>query len=214
VTTMSGEQRMRRVLELLEDHYGSDCGPPEELRDPFRTLIGCVLSHRTREENSSRAAANLFEAADDPDAIIGMSPEELRGRIRCSGFYNQKARNITAICQELVEDHGSTVPDDRETLMSLHGVGPKTADIVLNHAYNVPAIAVDVHVSRVARRLGLADMKSGPEEVKATLERLVPPDRYRLVDNGFVSHGKEYCRKTRPRCGECPLKGACADPQN
>jgi len=211
---MKPEERMRVVVGLLEDHYG-DIGHEEaEGRDPFRTLIGCVLSHRTRDANTARAAQALFSVVSTPEEILSLEPDELRALIRCSGFYNQKARNITAICQELVEDHGSTVPDDRETLMSLHGVGPKTADIVLNHAYNVPAIAVDVHVSRVARRLGLADMKSGPEEVKATLERLVPPDRYRLVDNGFVSHGKEYCRKTRPRCGECPLRGACADPQN
>ncbi len=149
-----------------------------------------------------------------PEEILNLGPVELRTLIRCSGFYNQKARNITAICQDLVDNHDSTVPHDRENLMSLRGVGPKTADIVLSHAYNVPAIAVDVHVARVARRLGLADLKARPEKVKLALEQLVPPERYRFIDNGFVRHGKAYCRKTNPRCGECPLRRVCGNPQD
>jgi endonuclease-3 len=198
---MNPEERMRRVAQLLEEEYGAEEQTETGGDDPFRTLIGCVLSHRTRDANTVRAAEAL-----------GLEPDELKALIRCSGFYNQKARNITTICQDLVDNHGSKVPDDRETLMSLRGVGPKTADIVLNHAYNVPAIAVDVHVARVALRLGLADPKAGPEEVKAALERLVPPEMYRFIDYGFVRHGKKYCRKTNPRCGECPFREACASP--
>jgi endonuclease-3 len=209
MTTMSGKQRMRQVLELLEDHYGSDCGPPEELRDPFRTLIGCILSHRTREENSSMAAANLFEAADDPDAIIGMSPKELRGRIRCSGFYNQKARNIRAICLELNTRFNGRVPEDRSQLISLPGVGPKTADIVLSYAYGRPGIPVDVHVATVAKRLGLVSRQASQEETKEQLEALCTRDRYGFLDHAFFRLGKEYCRTRDSRCGKCPLDTVC-----
>jgi len=208
---MTPEERMRRVVQFLEDEYGTHKRETGS-GDPFRTLIGCILSHRTRDANTARAAEALFDVASTPEEVLGLEPDELRALIRCSGFYNQKARNITAICRDLVASHGSNVPDSREALMSLHGVGPKTADIVLDHAYNVPAIAVDVHVARVARRLGLADPKAGPEQVKESLERLVPPERYRLIDNGFVRHGKEYCRKTGPRCGDCPLREACENP--
>jgi len=210
---MTPEERMRLVSRLLEEEYCAVEQGETESRDPFRTLISCVLSHRTRDANTARAAEALFNVVSTPEEVLDLEPDELRTLIRCSGFYNQKARNITAICRDLVASHGSTVPEDRETLMSLRGVGPKTADIVLDHAYNVPAIAVDVHVARVARRLGLADPKAGPEEVKAALERLVPPERYRYIDNGFVMHGKEYCRKTAPRCGECPLSGVCENPK-
>jgi endonuclease-3 len=209
---MNPEERIRRVSQLLEEEYGAEEQTETGGDDPFRTLIGCVLSHRTRDANTARAAEALFSVVTTPEEILGLEPDELKALIRCSGFYNQKARNITAICRDLVDNHGSTVPCDRKTLMSLHGVGPKTADIVLNHAYNVPAIAVDVHVARVARRLGLADPKAGPEEVKAALERLVSPEMYRFIDYGFVRHGKKYCRKTNPRCGECPFREACASP--
>lgn len=211
---MKPEERMQRVAQLLEEEYGAE--EPEETGsgDPFKTLMGCVLSHRTRDTNTARAAEALFNVVATPEGILSLEPDELKTLIMCSGFYNQKARNIAAICQDLVDNHGSTVPDDRETLMSLHGVGPKTADIVLSHAYNVPAIAVDVHVARVARRLGFAEPKAGPEEVKAALEQLVLPERYRFIDNAFVTHGKKYCRKTNPRCAECPLRGVCENPQN
>ena len=206
---MNPEERMARAMQLLGDiREVDDTGH----RDPFRTLIGCVLSHRTRDANTARASQALFEKVSDPKDVLSMDAEELRSVIRCSGFYNQKARNIRAICQALLDEHGSRVPGDREALMSLPGVGPKTADIVLSHAFNRPAIAVDVHVARVARRLGLADRDSGPEEVKAALEALVPPTLYRAVDDAFVRHGKEYCRASKPRCIECPLMSVCANP--
>ncbi len=156
---------MQRVAQLLEEEYGTEEQGETGSDDPFRTLIGCVLSHRTRDANTAKAAEALFRAVNSPEEVLSLEPDELRTLIRCSGFYNQKARNITAICQDLVDNHGSTVPRDRETLMGLRGVGPKTADIVLSHAYNVPAIAVDVHVARVARRLGLVEPRAGPEEV-------------------------------------------------
>ena len=205
---------MQLIAQLLEEEYGAEEQGETGSSDPFRTLIGCVLSHRTRDANTARATEALFKVVATPEEILSLEPDELKTLVRCSGFYNQKARNITAICQDLVDNHGSTVPHDRENLMSLRGVGPKTADIVLSHAYNVPAIAVDVHVARVARRLGLVEPKAGPEEVKAALEHLVPPERYRFIDNGFVRHGKKYCRKTNPRCLECPLRGVCENPQN
>ena len=211
---MNPEERMQLVAQLLEEEYGAEEQGETGSGDPFRTLIGCVLSHRTRDANTAKAAEALFNVIATPEEVLSLEPNELRTLIRCSGFYNQKARNITAICQDLVEAHGSRVPDDRETLMGLRGVGPKTADIVLSHAFNVPAIAVDVHVARVARRLGLVESRAGPEEVKAVLEQLVPPEMYRFIDNGFVRHGKAYCRKTNPRCGECPLRGVCGNPQD
>jgi endonuclease-3 len=211
---MKPEEMMQLVAQLLEEEYGAGEQGETGSGDPFRTLIGCVLSHRTRDTNTARATEALFKVVATPEEILSLEPDELKTLIRCSGFYNQKARNITAICQDLVDNHGSTVPHDRENLMSLRGVGPKTADIVLSHAYNLPAIAVDVHVARVARRLGLAGPKAGPEKVKLALEHLVPPEKYRFIDNGFVRHGKKYCRKTNPRCLECPLRGVCENPQN
>jgi len=209
---MGKAERMTAITRLMREHYGDIDEGPQEPRDPYRTLIGCVLSHRTRDENSRRAARNLFAEIEGPLDILAMNQDTLKELIRCSGFYNQKARNIVAISRTLVDDFGGMVPDDRETLMGLPGVGPKTADIVLSYAFGKPAIAVDVHVSRVARRLGLAPDDAGPERVKEALESLVPPDSYRFVDNAFVRHGKEYCRNSDPRCSGCFLSELCTIP--
>jgi len=209
---METPQRMTAITRLMMEHYGDIDDRPREPRDPYRTLIGCVLSHRTRNENSSRAARNLFEEIEGPMDILAMNQDTLKELIRCSGFFNQKARSIVAISRVLVNDFGGMVPDDRETLMGLPGVGPKTADIVLSYAFGKPAIAVDVHVSRVARRLGLAPGDAGPEGVKEALESLVPPDSYRFVDNAFVRHGKEFCRNSNPRCSGCFLNELCTIP--
>ncbi len=207
--TRSKEERTRAILDLMEKRYGKEEASNQGWSDPFRTLIGCVLSHRTRDENSSRAAQNLFEDIEGPGDILRMAPEELKTRIRCSGFYNQKARNIRAICQTLVEEHGGVVPRDRDALIDLHGVGPKTADIVLSHAFASPAIAVDVHVATVARRLGLVKSDAGPERVKEVLEGLVSPSEYMFADNAFVKCGKEFCRTRNPRCNECFISSFC-----
>jgi endonuclease-3 len=211
---MESLERMTAITRLMRAHYGNIDEQPREPRDPYRTLIGCVLSHRTRDENSSRAARNLFEEIEGPLDILAMNQDTLKTLIRCSGFFNQKARSIVAISQVLVDDFGGMVPDNRETLMGLPGVGPKTADIVLSYAFGKPAIAVDVHVSRVARRLGLAPDDAGPEGVKEALESLVPPDSYRFVDNAFVRHGKGYCRNSNPRCSGCFLNELCGYPSS
>ena len=110
---VSKEEKIRVILGLMERHYVIGVDGYEGLQDPFRTLIGCVLSHRTRDENSRRAARTLFEAAESPSDILRMDPEELKRRIRCSGFYNQKARSLRSICQTLVEEFESPYPRGR-----------------------------------------------------------------------------------------------------
>ncbi|HUV53671.1 MAG TPA: endonuclease III [Candidatus Krumholzibacteriaceae bacterium] len=177
--------------------------------DPFRTLVGCILSQRTRDSNSERAAETLFSRASTPGDILGLRREELHDLIRCSGFYRQKADHITGTCRALMERNDGDVPRDRETLLTLPGVGPKTADIVLTHCFGEAAIPVDVHVSRVSKRLGLAPMDASPEETQSSLHTLIPRDKYLFYDRSIVRLGKEYCRKTNPLCGECPLRDCC-----
>lgn len=205
-------ERMRLIIGFMEEHYGRGKELQVGSSDPFRTLIGCVLSHRTRDENAGRAARNLFKDVESPGDILRLPLGELKDRIRCSGFYNQKARNILAICRALEEDFGGTVPDDRSKLLCLPGVGPKTADIVLSYAFDKPAIAVDMHVATVAKRLGLTSETAKPDQVKEDLEDLVPHLRFRFVDNAFVRHGKEYCRSRNPRCRECFMSSICEYP--
>jgi endonuclease-3 len=212
---LEDQRRIEILLQLMGDRYGVKRGKTTELEDPFHTLVSCILSHRTRDQNSREASKRLFEAAENPVEVLKMPHDELKERIRCSGFYNQKARNIRAICKALKEEHQGRVPKDRGELLSLRGVGPKTADIVLSRAFGRPAIPVDVHVSTVAKRLGFVEEGAGPERVKEVLESLVPSGDYGFLDDVFVKHGKELCRSRNPRCGECFVRHHCSypDPQ-
>ena len=206
-------RRMRQITALLEERYGGELGQDKGEPSPFRTLIGCVLSQRTRSENAKRASESLFAEINGPEDVLELGEERLRDLIRCSGFYKQKARHIMGICGELVSEFGGHIPRDREQLLGLPGVGPKTADVLLCYAYNQPTIPVDVHVAKVAQRLGLVEEGANPESIKETLEGMVPPEKRRLVDGAFVRVGKEYCRKSAPLCGTCVLNALCDYPQ-
>jgi endonuclease-3 len=202
------ESKASTVLEILANAYPDMVETPPR-GDPFRTLIGCILSQRTRDSNSEKAAETLFSHASTPRDIAMLGWEELHDLIRCSGFYRQKARYIRETCNLLVERYDGDVPDEKETLLRLPGVGPKTADIVLSYCFDEAVIPVDVHVSRVSRRLGLAPMEAGPEEVQRSLHGLIPKDKFLFYDRSIVRLGKEYCRKSNPLCSECPLRGCC-----
>jgi len=196
------------VIEALTRAY-PDADPEPSHNDPFRTLIGCILSQRTREGNAERAARSLFEAASTPGEVLCLGQGRLEALIRPSGFYRQKARHILCACRALLEDYGGAVPREREALMGLPGVGPKTADIVLAYSYGAQTVPVDVHVWRVSRRLGLAPMDASHEEVKEALEKTIPLHNRVLYDRTALRLGKEHCRKSAPRCGLCPLRGLC-----
>jgi endonuclease-3 len=196
------------ILKALADAY-PDVDPKPSNMDPFMTLIGCILSQRTREGNAEMAAGNLFAAASTPEDVLSLGQDRLEALIRPSGFYRQKARSIMGTCRALVDHHGGVVPREREALMRLPGVGPKTADIVLAYSYGAQTVPVDVHVWRVSRRLGLAPMDADHEEVKKALEEALPGDCRVLYDRAALRVGKEHCRKSAPRCGGCPLRGLC-----
>ena len=170
-------------------------------------MIGAILSQRTRDANSEQAAERLFAAAQTPEDVLALDPSALRELIRCSGFYNTKADHIRAACQHIL-DNRVGVPSDRNLLLDIPGVGPKTADIVLSYGFGKPAVAVDVHVGRVARRIGYAPPGATPEEVKEAIEASHPPEEYRFLDSALLELGKTKCRK-EPDCRECPINRDC-----
>jgi len=177
--------------------------------DPFRVLIGCILSQRTRGVNSEKACENLFSIAHSPKQILELDMSTIHESIKCSGFYNQKSKYILETCRQIVEIHDGKIPRTREGLLALHGVGHKTADIVLSYGFGEPTIPVDVHVSRVSKRLGFAKPQDHPEDVKASLEKIIAPRDRILYDHGALKIGKNYCRKSEPKCPECPLGNIC-----
>jgi endonuclease-3 len=187
------------ALAQLQDATGSD---------PFRILISTILSHRTRDENTTRATENLFSVYKTPSELADADPKIVRKLIRPSGFYNMKTKNIMKAAKQLVEDFDGKVPDNEVDLLKLHSVGRKTANCVLVYAFNQPAIPVDTHVHRISNRLGLVRTKK-PEDTEAALVKTVPKRYWLELNDLFVRFGQTTCKPIGPHCGSCTLSGSC-----
>jgi len=179
-----------------------------EQGDPFRILIGTILSHRTRDENTTKATENLFSKYKSPEQLARARPSSVRKLIRPSGFYNMKTKNIIRVSRQLVSEFGGTVPDSEEELLKLHSVGRKTANCVLVYAFNKPAIPVDTHVHRISNRLGLVKTKK-PEETEAALVRTVPKRYWLELNDLFVRFGQTTCKPIGPKCDICSFRPWC-----
>lgn len=176
--------------------------------DPFRILICTILSQRTRDENTEKACEKLFARYNNAFDLAKASPEELYELIRESGMYKQKAQRIVEVSRIIVEKYGGRVPDKLEELLTLPGVGRKTANIVLYHGFDQPAIAVDTHVHRISNRLGLVKTKR-PEETEEALKKLIPVHLWGPINGSMVEFGRQICQPVRPKCRLCPLNADC-----
>jgi len=204
------------LREMRQMVYGSDGKRATALAqlqeaergDPFRILIGTILSHRTRDENTTRAAESLFSKYSTPSQLAGADPDTVRRLIRPAGYYNVKTRNIITASKQLVDEFGGKVPDNEVDLLKLRAVGRKTANCVLVYAFNKPAIPVDTHVHRISNRLGLVRTKK-PEETEAELVRTVPRRYWLELNDLFVRFGQTTCKPVGPHCSSCRLTGTC-----
>ena len=176
--------------------------------DPFRILISTILSHRTRDENTTKATENLFAVYRTPSQLANADPSVVRRLIKPSGFYNMKTRNIIKASKQLVDEFGGNVPDNEDDLLKLHSVGRKTANCVLVYAFNKPAIPVDTHVHRISNRLGLVKTRN-PEETEAALMKTVPKQYWLELNDLFVRFGQTTCKPIGPHCWSCSLTGSC-----
>lgn len=180
----------------------------EQARDPFRVLIACLLSLRTKDETTGPASRRLFALADTPQAMLRLTPDQIERAIFPVGFYRTKARGLLRVCRELIERFGGAVPDTIDELLTLHGVGRKTANLVVTQGFNKPGICVDVHVHRISNRLGYVKTKT-PAETEAAL-RATLPRRYWIGYNDLlVSFGQNVCLPVSPRCSRCPISATC-----
>ncbi|MEM1584403.1 MAG: endonuclease III [Nitrososphaerota archaeon] len=197
------------IIRVLEDRYRVHL--PEHVReDPFRILIGTILSQRTKDEMTDKAYEALFKEYPTADSLAKASVKKIEKLIRPVGFYRVKAKRIREISRIILERYSGAVPKDREELLKLPGVGDKTADIVLSFGYGLPEIAIDTHVEAVAKRLGIADEKDRYVEIKKKLEEITPPEKRSILNSILVPFGKEICKKPRPRCSICPISNFCA----
>jgi endonuclease-3 len=207
-------KNMKRIIDYIEQRYGKEINISSmKNQEIFELLIETVLSQRTRDENSEKAAKQLFAIARTPKQILKLPMKKLQKLIRISGPYRQKAKKIKQISKLILEKYKGKIPDNRKELMELYGVGPKTADIVLMYGFNIPAIAVDTHVYQVSKRIDLADRKDNVEEVKEKLEKTFPRNKWYLINLGFVSFGKKICKPINPLCikdsKNCPFSSFC-----
>ncbi len=188
--------------------------PTTELhyRTPFQLLIAVILSAQATDKGVNKATEKLFKVAGTPQGILQLGEDGLKDYIRTIGLFNAKAKNIMATCRVLVERHGGKVPDDREALESLPGVGRKTANVILNTAFGQPTIAVDTHIFRVANRIGLAAGKT-PLSVEKQLLETVPDDYKHDAHHWLILHGRYICTARKPRCPSCVIRDLCEYPE-
>lgn len=200
---MDTDELMRRLFEL----YPDDC--TVDMREPFFALISTVMSHRTRDDVTYPAAEKLFKRFSTPEEMAEADVEEIEALIRNVGFYRVKAGRIKEISRILLEEYKGRVPDEMEALLKLPGVGRKTANCVLAHAFlKDDALAVDTHVHRISNRLGLVVTKN-PEETEIELKKVLPQKYWRHVNILLVKFGQNICRPVSPRCGVCVLNNIC-----
>src|SRR3954471_13818452 len=207
--------RMRRFSKReAEEFYrrlsASRPIPQTELEfiNPFTLLVSVVLSAQATDVGVNKATPALFALADTPAKMLALGEETVAGMVRTIGLYRTKARNIIALSRMLIEQHGGTVPRDREALETLPGVGRKTANVVLNVAFGEPTIAVDTHIFRVGNRTGLAPGKT-PLEVEQGLERVTPTEYKQGAHHWLILHGRYVCKARKPDCPVCVGADLC-----
>ena len=177
-------------------------------RDPFKVLVSCILSLRTKDEVTSAASRRLFALADTPAALKALSQEEIEKAIFPVGFYRTKAARLREIAGRLLDDYNGRTPDDLDELLTLPGVGRKTANLVVTLGFGKPGICVDTHVHRISNRLGLVATRT-PEKTEFALREFLP-ERYWVEFNDLlVTYGQNLCTPTSPWCSKCRLTGYC-----
>jgi endonuclease-3 len=177
-------------------------------RDPFTVLVACILSLRTQDTTTGPAAARLFRLADTPAAMLRLSPRTIERAIFPVGFYRTKARVIRDICRDLLARFGGRVPDEIEALLTLKGVGRKTANLVRTVGFAKPGICVDTHVHRISNRLGFVRTRT-PEQTEFALRAKLPARYWLEFNDLLVAFGQNVCRPISPLCSRCPVAPVC-----
>ncbi len=202
---------IEKVVQILKTRYQEETSALMDVstrKDPFLTLISCLLSLRTRDEVTARASERLFALAKTPEEMLNLKREEIEAAIYPVGFYRRKAAQILELCRVLIERYDSKVPDKIDELLNLKGVGRKTANIVITMGYNKPGVAVDTHVHRISNRMGLVATKN-PYQTEFALRKTLPKRYWIIFNYLLVMHGKTICTPISPKCSICPVTEHC-----
>ena len=198
------------IEDIFRRFSAANPAPQGELQsvNTYTFLVAVVLSAQATDDGVNKATRKLFAVADTPERMVALGEDRLRDYIKTIGLFRAKARNVIALSQQLIDRHGGQVPDDREALEALPGVGRKTANVVLNAAFGHPTIAVDTHLFRIGNRIGLAPGKT-PIEVERNLLKVVPAHYLRHAHHWLILHGRYVCKARKPECWRCPISDLC-----
>lgn len=207
-------ENIAKVVAILREEMKAWPDPSVTLvgkkwKSPFLVLISCILSLRTKDQTTLPASERLFQLADTPEKMLKLSPIVIEKAIFPVGFYKTKARTILGICRDLIEKFNSTVPDDLEMLLTMKGVGRKTANLVLTEGFGKLGVCVDTHVHRISNRLGYVNTQT-PEETEMALRRKLPKDYWIEYNALLVTWGQNVCKPISPLCTRCGIKTFCA----
>ena len=201
-----------KILQILENEY-KDTGSALKFGSVFQLLIAVILSAQTNDNQVNKITEPLFAAYPDCKSFCTLSAEELEQKIKTCGLYKNKAQNIVKCCHILKEKYNGEIPQDRDLLMQLPGVGRKTANVVLSVGFGIPALAVDTHVFRVSHRLGLAHGNT-PDLTEKELCEIIPRDKWAAAHHWLIWHGRKVCSAKSPQCVQCKLAELCPAFQN
>ncbi len=204
----------KTIREIFARLQAQNPHPTTELiyHSPFELLIAVILSAQATDISVNKATKKLYQVANTPQTILDLGLEGLKSYIKTIGLYNSKAANIIKTCEMLIQKHNSEVPNEREALEALAGVGRKTANVVLNTAFGEPTIAVDTHIFRVANRLGLANSKT-VDGVEKQLLACIPEEFKQDAHHWLILHGRYVCTARKPQCASCLLADLCPSVQ-
>lgn len=205
---------IHEVISILREEYPSWQTPAVTIvsecdHSPFKVLVSCIISLRTKDEVTAVASARLFARADNPRSMQALPVEEVERLIYPAGFYRNKAGQIYEIARRLVLEYGGDVPDDLDELLKFKGVGRKTANLVVTLGFGKPGICVDTHVHRICNRLGYVSTRS-PEETEKALRSLLPTQYWIAINDLLVAFGQNHCHPVSPRCTTCRIAGFCS----
>ncbi|MCF6462529.1 endonuclease III [Clostridium sp. Cult1] len=201
------KEEIKKVIDILMELY-PDAKAELNYSNPFELLIATILSAQCTDVQVNKTTAKLFKELKTPEDYLKLTEEELGEKIRSCGFYKTKSKNILGTCKLLIEEFNGEVPSSLEELITLPGVGRKTANVVLSNAFSTPAIAVDTHVFRVSNRIGLADSNNVLDTEKDLMDS-IDRDMWSKAHHLLIFHGRRVCKARRPLCGKCPLKDYC-----
>jgi len=201
-------QVMNRLTKYYNFTERTTLNRMREKPEPFKILISCLLSLRTQDSTTEKVSEKLFKIADTPEKIANLQTKQLEKIIFSSGHYKKKAETLKQVSKELIEKFNSKVPDKKEELMSIKGIGPKTANIVLNFAFNQLVLPIDTHCHRIPNRLGWVKTKT-PEQTEIELMKILPKKYWMEFNAIFVLFGKEICQPISPWCSRCPISKWC-----